>query len=81
MSDYSTELPFPNRVNSANSDLFKEHYRPTPAVPGRSAKGNNAAEPDIPDTQSVLTLSAATSTGRCNTLSFHKKMKSEQWLT
>jgi len=42
MSDYSTELPFPNRVNSANSDLLKEHYRPQTVIP-RNENGDPKA--------------------------------------
>ena len=28
MTVFSTELPFPNRVNSASAELLKEYYRP-----------------------------------------------------
>jgi hypothetical protein len=43
MSDYSTELPFPNRGNSASSELLKEYYRPQRDIPGDPVKVSDAA--------------------------------------
>jgi hypothetical protein len=35
MTEYSTELPFPNRGNSASAELLKEDYRPSGDLHGR----------------------------------------------
>jgi hypothetical protein len=40
----STELPFPNRENSASTELLKEHYRPQTVIPKAVSYVSNTAE-------------------------------------
>ena len=40
----STELPFPNRKNSARAELLKEHYRPQTVIPKAVSYVSNTAE-------------------------------------
>ena len=47
MSDYNTELTFPNCGNSASAELLKEYYRPGKDIPVLHLKVRNAAEHDI----------------------------------
>ena len=60
MTASSTELPFPNCVNSASAGLLKEYYRPKCDIPGFQLYFRFAATSDVHALRPVLTLSAIT---------------------
>jgi len=53
-------LPFPDTENHVDAGLLNGDYRPEHDIPGVSRKVLDAATPDIPVLQYVLTLSART---------------------
>jgi len=55
MSDFSTELPFPDRGNSASAELLKEYYRPERDIPRIPVEVSNAVIFVIPAVKMATT--------------------------